>query len=286
MATKGDPSCFVCGSADLSSQAQPRRRYAKLTTLFKTLVMTADVPQKLGGSSDLVESCAACLAMIKDVYDLRQEIVSLQTQLDALLEGARLKLGNIRNTKGLRTNLRNTTGNRAKLMEPEVEDSIRRDNDDVHIKEEFDDVFYLDAEIIPDSVEEMDQLSSQALRYDNDLPDISITQRNKPCLQYQNHSYVSYKTRGRREYWRCRTTKCTGRLIKNTKSNTADTVIISKEHTCRRSGIEFQVASLRDKLKSEALNNPFTGPSEIVSAVKANYSAEVIQAIPSDETLL
>lgn len=48
----------------------------------------------------------------------------------------------------------------------------------------------------------------------------------------------------------------------------------------------FQVASLRDKLKSEALNNPFTGPSEIVSAVKANYSAEVIQAIPSDETLL
>lgn len=100
MATKGDPSCFVCGSADLSSQAQPRRRYAKLTTLFKTLVMTADVPQKLGGSSDLVESCAACLAMIKDVYDLRQEIVSLQTQLDALLEGARLKLGNIRNTKG------------------------------------------------------------------------------------------------------------------------------------------------------------------------------------------
>ncbi|OXA40665.1 hypothetical protein Fcan01_24573 [Folsomia candida] len=85
MATDDGGPCFVCGSGALASRAQPRRRYAELTTLFKTLVMTTELRKKLGGTSVYadfatnVESCATCLTTIRDVYDLRQEIVTLQT---------------------------------------------------------------------------------------------------------------------------------------------------------------------------------------------------------------
>ncbi|XP_035707709.1 uncharacterized protein LOC110849747 isoform X1 [Folsomia candida] len=338
MATKCDLSdggpCFICGSPDLASKAQPRRRYAELTTLFKTLVMTTDLQKNLADSvySDFtinVESCFNCLATIKDVCDLRQEIVTLQTELDRLLEGARIKLGNILPNPNLeqkgsrRTSQRNSNLKRAKLIEVEGvkefnNDSIREtitSNDDVEIKEEHDDLFDMDdAEIIPDSVDfrEMHSSSSEA-NDDNKLPNnitesesedydedpdynpptpenvpfnVVATQRNKPCLQYQNYSYTSSKKRGLREYWRCRTRKCTGRLIKSINNTSADAMIISKEHNCMRSAIEVQVENLREELKAEALKNPLVGPRKIISTVKAKYSAEVVQALHSDETLL
>lgn len=93
-------ACFICGLPDLASEAQPRRRYAKLTTLFKTLLMTTDLQKNLADSvyadfTTNIESCTNCLTTIRDVYDLRQEIIILQAQLDVLLEGARIKLGRI-----------------------------------------------------------------------------------------------------------------------------------------------------------------------------------------------
>lgn len=47
-----------------------------------------------------------------------------------------------------------------------------------------------------------------------------------------------------------------------------------------------QVENLREELKVEALKIPLLGPSKIISAVKAKYSADVVHAIPRDSTLL
>lgn len=96
----GGGPCFICGLSDLASESQPRRRYAELTTIFKTLVMTTDLRKKLDGSvySDFttnIESCATCLTTIKEVCALHQEIVTLQTDMHRLFEGARVKLGKI-----------------------------------------------------------------------------------------------------------------------------------------------------------------------------------------------
>lgn len=69
---------------------------------------------------------------------------------------------------------------------------------------------------------------------------ISLTQRNKPCLQYKNYSYTLEKgvKGGLREYWKCRKRKCAGRLIKSTSETGSDTLTVSKKHNCMKSSFE------------------------------------------------
>lgn len=94
MATSSQQHCFVCGLSNVASESQPRRRYAELTTIFKTLVMTGSFRDTIPADylATNVETCAVCLTTIKEVFALRQEIVALQTELDGLLVTARKKL--------------------------------------------------------------------------------------------------------------------------------------------------------------------------------------------------
>lgn len=91
--------CFVCGLSKLASLTQPRRRYGELTTIFKALLMLTPLrdmipPLVYDNFTTNVETCTDCLSTIKEVCALRQEISNLQTELDGLLDRARIKLTN------------------------------------------------------------------------------------------------------------------------------------------------------------------------------------------------
>ncbi|XP_035711876.1 zinc finger protein 530 [Folsomia candida] len=151
MATSSQQHCFVCGLSNVASESQPRRRYAELTTIFKTLVMTGSFRDTIPADylATNVETCAVCLTTIKEVFALRQEIVALQTELDGLLVTARKKLTSnprIVSRRG-RKRLNSLQPCTNQPPPPEEEEEVF-----FQIKEEFPDLPDF-SEIIPESFE-------------------------------------------------------------------------------------------------------------------------------------
>lgn len=90
----GKGQCFVCGKPELASEYQARRLYKQQTTQFKHLVLSSELRKKISPPmynkfSTNIRSCSSCLAMIKEVWTLHQEIISIQGELDKLVENAR-----------------------------------------------------------------------------------------------------------------------------------------------------------------------------------------------------